>query len=263
MNTATAITCLANTAAYYGWCNMIHIFCDVYAIQFFPSLKNTPKNIQHGVNNRGVAALHALTMFSMTVWYWWTMNPNMIMSSHMSSYQGLCIDVMNGYMIYDTLNEVSNNMEMDVIIHHVMGLLTHFIARYLDSGMSAYFFNLVYLAEASTPIVHASWFMYHLKKTDTLLFKLSVAALVLVFFVCRVCLCPFMDFQLYTSFYNSGLPDGQTLWAGEEAIFYMNVVIMILFTALNYYWFYKLVGTALKAMKKGKVKLDASETETI
>jgi hypothetical protein len=249
MNSADIVSCVANTAAYYGWCNMVHIFCDVFATRVFPSLKSSPKNIQCGVSNRGVAALHAMTMFVMTAYYWRYLNPTMTMGTHMSNFQGLCIDVMNGYMVYDTLNEMSTNMETDVMVHHVMGLITHFVARYLDSGMSAYFFNLVYLAEASTPIVHLSWLLYHLKATDTVLFKFSVASLLLVFFCCRVLLCPYMDHQLYVSYYETA-PEG-LLWKGQEAMFYLNVVIMFFFTLLNYYWFYKLVGTAMKAMKKG------------
>jgi len=255
MNAADIISCLANTAFYYGWCNMVHIACDVYATRIFPSLKASPQNIQRGVSNRGVAALHALTMFAMTAYYWRFLNPTMTMSTHISAYQGLCVDVMNGYMVYDTLNEVSTNMETDVLVHHIMGLITHFLARYLDSGMTVYFFNLVYLAEASTPIVHASWFMYQLKLTDTVMFKMSVLALLVVFFVCRVCLCPYMDRVLYTSYFETD-PVG-VLWKGEEAIFWLNVVIMALFTALNYFWFYKLVKTAMKAMKKGAKIIEA------
>lgn len=232
----------------------MHVFFHVYGPKVFPEIASTSKSIRDQCSNRGAAAMHAVSMFSLTLYYWNYVNPTMEYSRTVHPYLGMMIDVMNGYMIYDTINEISTTGEADVILHHVMGLLTHVVARVINSGMSAYFFGMVYIAEASTPLLHFSWLLYHINWANTIIFKTTVLLVVIVFLFCRVLLAPWMDWKLYESYFETE-PVG-VWWTDDEAMYWINVVIMFIFTILNFFWYYKLVATAVKGITKPNSKLD-------
>ena len=175
------------------------------------------------------------------MYYWTQLNPNRTIHPIVNFYDGMCLDVMMGYICYDTLNELRNTRDWDVLGHHVLGFISHILTRIAGSGIASHYSMMVFLCEASTPMLHFSWLLHGLKFTDTMVFKLTVVGLILAFFVFRVLLTPYMCWSMYDTF-------SQGLW--DDSIFYLNIVVIGLFTLLNFFWFYKLLSVAMKVGTK-------------
>ena len=48
---------------------------------------------------------HALLMASCTLYYWYTINPTMIIKQHLEFYPECIISIQTGYMVYDLFVE--------------------------------------------------------------------------------------------------------------------------------------------------------------
>ena len=85
----------------------------------------------------------------------------------MTEFQELTNDLMVGYLVYDTLSEifVMNSFDLLMLGHHVLGGASHVACRIANSGVCSYYHMMVYVAELSTPFLHASWVMYTLGYT--------------------------------------------------------------------------------------------------
>jgi hypothetical protein len=62
---------------------------------------------------------------------------------------------------------------------------SHFHTLAVDDGPSGFYTMLVYLAEASTPLLHLGWMMHTADMSGSVLFLLLTGSLLLVFFLCR------------------------------------------------------------------------------
>lgn len=122
----------------------------------------------------------------------------MTISSTIGAYEKAALDMMTGYMIYDTIIELFFVSRFDglVIFHHVLGLLSHGYSFYLNSGMSAFYLMMVYLAECSTPFLHLCWLLHHLKHDKAFVFKLCSAMILILFFFFRIVLGPYLLFHM-------------------------------------------------------------------
>ncbi len=67
--------------------------------------KLTPKSLKMW-HNKSVALVHAVVMFYLTINYWTTVNPEMTISDHAGSHEKNCLDLMMGYLWYDSICEV-------------------------------------------------------------------------------------------------------------------------------------------------------------
>jgi len=189
--------------------------------------------------NRGTSALNAVVIFGSAVLYVAWDNPALVMRESMSDFEKTAIDMMIGYMLYDTVIELLDSSDPFALVHHTLGLVAHVVARVNNSGASGLCIMLVFLAESSTPLLHAGWLMNKLGKTDNAAFKLMGATLLLLFFVFRVVLGPFVMGILIVR---------RDAWreSWENALM---LVVMSGFTMLNWHWFHKLVSVVLSAGK--------------
>ena len=229
--------------SYSCWMTIVHFVFGAYSNELICGYSNLPPKIRKQWPNRGAALMHAITMFSFAIYYWLFKNPDRIIQKEVGDYDGFCLDNMMGYIVYDTFHELATNREADVLGHHVMGYISHIMTRYYNSGPGAYFSMMVFLCEASTPYLHTSWLMHYLELAHTTFFKIIVGCLVTLFFVFRILLAPYMCYGMYTSLQLG-------LWEGYLGIFYPNFIIMVLFTLLNYFWFYKLLSVVMKVGTK-------------
>lgn len=90
--------------------------------------------------NRFVSSVHAVTIFSVSAYYWLTINTELSIASEMGSYERLSILIMMGYLVYDTFFELAaSGGQLDTIGHHLMGLLSHATAVYTGNSASAFY----------------------------------------------------------------------------------------------------------------------------
>jgi hypothetical protein len=176
-------------------------------------------------------------------------NSSHVIPLTVSPLEGLVMRLMVGYMLYDMVIELVTPEKLDklVLVHHVLGLIQHGTTLAHDDGVSAFFTMGVYVAEASTPLLHLSWMLYKIKLGDALIFKATTLLLFLIFFLCRVVLSPILLYQLLTHAY---------LYrdAGRDGMLAFQVVILVAFVLLNYFWFYKLLEVVIlkKPVSEGK-----------
>ena len=88
---------------------------------------------------------------------------------------------------------------------------------------------LVYLAEGSTPILHTGWMMNAVGLADTKAFKLLTLALLVVFFLVRICVSPLLAYA-YLS------PANRHLYDGRDGVFAFQLGIVFAFAGLNFFW---------------------------
>jgi hypothetical protein len=55
------------------------------------------------------------------------------------SFEGSTIDLMIGYLIYDLLVELFSTRALDMIGHHLLGLLSHISCRITDNEAGAFY----------------------------------------------------------------------------------------------------------------------------
>lgn len=150
----------------------------------------------------------------------------------MTRVQEVSCDCMMGYMLYDTywyLFEKRGNIELDLLLHHLLGLASWLTVRHTGAG--ALYMMWVHMAELSTPLLHASWLLFKLKRQDTALFYLTSRGTILAFMLFRVgsiflCLC-----HMYT--HGALVFRASELGSGVQ---YGQAAVMLAFWALNITW---------------------------
>ena len=193
-------------------------------------------------NNRIVSTCHAVILFFLTSNYWLTKS-NIFEPppSELTDYPCFCIDIMLGYLVYDLLNEVITAPKLDIgiVAHHITGMLSLGSIRALGRPDGAHYNMIIFIAEASTPFLHISYYMHCAKLEKNVYFTLCCILLVALFFLCRVILGPFLFYKMYTE---------RSVWGDSEfdlLLFWSNFVIVGFFVVLNFYWFRKLLKVAM------------------
>lgn len=234
---------LKNSAIWCCVCFMLHFLVDTFSPFIIPRFSKLPPDAIKSWNNRATSTIHALVLFGRTVIYWATMNPSVQVVAN-SEFEALSVDLMMGYLWYDIAVELFLDGQFDIVAHHGMGLASHLSTRLSHNRAAAFYTMLVYIAEGSTPFLHISWILHQLDFRQSIFFFLCSGLLILTFFVCRICLGPYMVWHLF--FFKEE-------WGkGNNALYIFNFVIVSTFALLNYYWFYKLLLMALGLGKKRK-----------
>ena len=223
---------------------------SIYSDKYFMNFHKLKQKDKDGWYNRGTSMTHAITQFSIVIYYWIYINPNRVIYPTMSTYEGFAFDTMVGYIFYDTINELRTNREIDTLIHHIMGFISHMLCRVYDNGVGSHFTMMIFLAELSTPFLHTCWLMNFLKMTKNPMFLVSAALLVICFFISRVLLAPYAAYSCIMSYNNEITRAYWTLNGAPVANFYLNAVIISLFALLNFYWFYCIIKMARKELSK-------------
>lgn len=121
--------------AYAGCCFGLHVL--LYAI-FNSRLKEFSKGNKMSFYNRGVSTVHAFVMFFLSLYYWLVLNPKMIIHD-MDAYQTYCLLLMMGYLVYDTMFELSASRQAMTIAHHVLGAASHISTLTSYNGAAAFY----------------------------------------------------------------------------------------------------------------------------
>lgn len=223
------------------WClvcfafQIVVIYISKPCIPGFDQLK---KDIRRTWYNRAVSTAHASIMFLSSIYYWLYINPTMKFSevNTIHIHQRNTIDIMMGYIMYDTIIEMMSTRQLDTMLHHIFGMISHLSTRFSDSDPAAFYTMIVYLAEGSTPFLNISWIYHQLKLHDTLLYTFFTMSLMASFLITRIIVGPFMLGHFFSN---------KEAWGVDtDILFYGNSVVLIFFVILNFYWYYKLCKLA-------------------
>lgn len=106
------------------------------------------------------------------------------------------MEIMCGYLVFDTAYEVVRPFvdhdapDVAFILHHVVGIASHAATLRHEHVVVAGYAPYIYLAEWSTPFLHASWMLNALDRTDGLLFLVNGSVGAAMYLVFRVVLPP-------------------------------------------------------------------------
>lgn len=137
------------SVAYTAFCFVIqHIspFISPVLIPGFSQLQND-KTIASNWYNRNVSFVHAAIMFFRAYQFWssqepWQLDVSVaaINSRGISPFESLTIDIMIGYLIYDTIYEFRTNKGVALMLaHHLVGFFSHVLTRVFCSGPASYY----------------------------------------------------------------------------------------------------------------------------
>jgi hypothetical protein len=128
-------------------------------------------------------------------------------------------------------------------LHHVVGIVVHVICRQHNHALFALYTSGVYLAEGSTPFLHASWIMKSVGLGEGFLFAANGTLLVLNFFVFRILIPPALFFHYATNLES---------WTYHSAAHVMKPlagITLFIFMMLNLNWFSTLVKLYVEGMR--------------
>lgn len=158
--------------------------------------------------------------------------------------------------IYIHISQPTAKFDYPVLFHHVAGLISHWHTIATNDVASGFYTMLVsikcpspsdphstthscilhlsllhqvYLAEASTPILHTGWMFNTVGMADTVTFKILTLLLLLVFFVVRIMLSPLLAYAYLA-------PANRHLYDGRPGVFLFQLMIVIAFAGLNFFW---------------------------
>jgi hypothetical protein len=125
---------------YAIWCFVLEKFISYYLSPLvIPNFRKLDKEHQKAWYNRTVSLVHAVTMFCRAVYYWMVVNKHHIMRTYVSNFEAITIDIMMGYLIYDTIYETSTTADPQVLAHHYIGFFSHLLTRLYDDGSASYY----------------------------------------------------------------------------------------------------------------------------
>jgi hypothetical protein len=78
-------------------------------------------------------------MFARAVYYWTNKNPHYEIRDYVTNFEAITIDIMMGYLIYDTIYETSTTCDPQVLAHHYIGFFSHLLTRLLDNGSASFY----------------------------------------------------------------------------------------------------------------------------
>jgi hypothetical protein len=276
---------LLTAAPYSVVCGVLHLFAWFTFDRIWKNYRALPAAKRNEGHNRFVSLIHSSLIFALDLHYWqsnqiFTHDKNKVYSSM----EKFMIDIMIGYLVYDLifemfkgfgeaspvdppqdtrakitassgkasdLTKVKTNRkykgaieQVFIFLHHIAGLSSHISTRLSNNPMCYHYSMLVYLAESSTPTLNITWFLYEMKWDKNIFFSIIAYTTLLSFFVLRVLLSPYL--VVHMVYYRADWGDGTFL------LFYGNLLIMIIFAALNFVWFYKLVNLSRKLDNNAK-----------
>eukprot|EP00762_Andalucia_godoyi_P007136 ANDGO_01874.mRNA.1 Transmembrane protein 56 homolog B len=160
----------------------------------------------------------------------------------------VCLMITASYLAVDAL-VISTNLSAfssvkATLIHHATaGLLFPFCTFGIQA---AQFYGLVFtITEVSTPFVNLRWQLYTVGRDKTQLYLGNGVALVVVFFVVRIVMYPFIVYHLASNtpaiVHELGIGVALAYWLGTAVG-----------GLLNHYWFYLLAKGLLKKIREAK-----------
>lgn len=124
---------------YCIYCFVLHYAVIKLSPVFIRDFKNMNKKNQKVWFNKAVSIIHAITMFLLTMHYWIFMNPTLTLPVFVGEREALCLDIMMGYLWYDSIYEISTGGQIDTLGHHILGLISHMSSRFSNSGALGFY----------------------------------------------------------------------------------------------------------------------------
>ena len=163
-------------------------------------------------------------------------------------------------MVYDlsfqwlVVRDFTSSSAIQSYFHHSITIFGSFSGLYLGSFVGT-ISNGSLITEISTPFVNNRWFLAFHKKTQGSLNICNGIIMTLLFCFARVFYLSFISvFYLWPSLQKFKIDLAQN---GETQTFaqnltYFTLYAYLIFVALNYYWFYRMMLGLLKALGIGK-----------
>ena len=135
-------------------CALLQRFVAFISNKFFPGFSELNPKIKATWYNKGVSSIHAVTMISLTAFYWiyfseplfhFMNSPPSRPNLDTGGFEAFVVYIMMGYILYDTYYEVaesSNPTDTAIILHHVIGFLSH-SSTLLSGSRAALFYCMV------------------------------------------------------------------------------------------------------------------------
>ncbi len=144
MASTPLLQCLSFATQYSVLCGILHLLASVSSASIIPGFSQMSKENQLAWHNKAVSTIHAMVMFYRAIHYSLHVNPSLTVEESVSAYQANTIDIMVGYLFYDTYYEVAFGKSKLMLGHHVAGLVSHLTTRALSCGPAA-FYRLVFI----------------------------------------------------------------------------------------------------------------------
>lgn len=240
-------------------CALMQRFIAVVSNKLIPGFLELNPKIKATWYNKGVSSIHAVTMISLTAYYWiYFFEPSFnFMSSSPSrpnldtdGFEARVVYIMMGYIMYDTYYEVAespNPTDTAIILHHVIGFLSHSSTLLSGSRAALFYCMVIYIAEISTPFLNISWLLHNLGRDGSPLF-LACSVTLLVTFSIRTLVGPYALYHM-----RRHREDWGDYFGGDRITRFMfdgNFLVISFFSALNFFWFYKLLLMAFGSKTK-------------
>ncbi len=122
-------------------CYFVQVLSKVVSKKIIPKFDTLTVKQQEVWFNKTVSTFHAVVMFSRAFYYWTSINLEYQLYEQVSLYEAITIDIMMGYLIYDTIYELAMNPKLDIptLFHHVIGFVSHYLTRSLDNGSASFY----------------------------------------------------------------------------------------------------------------------------
>jgi hypothetical protein len=232
-------------------CGLLQLGWQILSPTLLPNFHVLSEENRSSCYNRLVSSVHAVVMFTIAVYYWGFCNTELsfdYIKLHTAWIENFALNLMLGYLLYDCLFELMHARQMDTLVHHFFGILSHSTSLWTQNPAALYYSMMLFLAESSTPVLHAAWLLKQLNLTSSFLFTVMKLLLPLTFLFFRVALAPYLFYHIivYAKEWGSGVVNTSLWW--------MNTTLMLFFLLLNFYWFYKIIQIAF--VKKPRDKGD-------
>mmetsp|Transcript_9152 Transcript_9152/g.13795 ORF Transcript_9152/g.13795 Transcript_9152/m.13795 type:complete len:282 (-) Transcript_9152:71-916(-) len=222
--------------------------------------------------NRSTSLFHSLVMSGLFFIYWANIHSFRVSDDSIGVVESFSMKVMVGYLIYDLVFEVHSFYtglirpstskskskkkgsidwaSVQIIVHHILGLVSHMSLLRLDCGGGSRYMMGVYGAEISTPFLNLSWLMAELSMKSSPIFIACGLTLIATFLWRNVV----GIYILFHMLYNRDIWMGCSTYEGvnvpvlDSLLYNSHLVIIVCFASLNFIWTRKLL---LKAMRGG------------
>ena len=115
---------ILQSAIYCALCFILHYFWALFSGILIGGFNDLSEEVRTTWHNKGVSTVHAIIMFTLACYYWKTINPYMIIESSVSTFEARMLDIMLGYLYYDTVLELWASCSPDILIHHGIVLVS-------------------------------------------------------------------------------------------------------------------------------------------
>jgi len=196
------------------------------------------------------SSIHAIIMFSLTLYYWTYIFPNyrrmdFTSINKIGSYEKNTFKLMIGFLWYDLIIELYHSRQIDMLLHHIISLFGMYSIINTNNNAYCFYTMICLISEGSTPWLNLCWLYFNRNKTNKLFYKISSINLIITFFLCRVCMASYVVWHI--NYYKKEWPWETDLYVYKSYI--ISYCVTIFFTALYYYWFYKLIKVAIGGKK--------------